>query len=206
MAFSRAVKFGEIIYRHHECTVVTHRLGRSTEVRIRSYMTAGSPVHVEHVFTLDLDESLTFQGAEEWAQGQEDYREYEDPAQAALDEVLPILTDEQAEGVIDAFPAWAVGVAYSAGIRVRYGGKLYRCVQAHTSQEGWTPDATPALWTRIGEPGEIPVWVQPTGAQDAYNTGDRVHYPDADGPVYESLIDGNVWSPADYPAGWTEVA
>lgn len=49
---------------------------------------------------------------------------------------------------------------------------------------------------------EIPVWVQPTGAHDAYQTGDKVHYPTIDGPVYESLIDGNVWSPEAYPAGW----
>lgn len=205
MAFDRAVKFGEIIYRHHECTVVTHRLGRSTEVRIRSYMTAGSPVHIEHVHSLDLDESLTFQGAEEWAQAQEDYAEYADPAQTALNEVLEILTDEQAETVPDAFPAWIVNAEYKAGDRRRYDGVLYKCVQPHTSQEGWEPPNAPALWTRIGEPGEIPVWVQPAGAQDAYNTGDRVHYPDAVGPVYESTVDGNVWSPADYPAGWSEV-
>lgn len=202
MAFQRAVKFGEIIYRHHECTVVTHRLGRSTEVRIRSYMTAGSPVFVEHVHTLELDEGLTFALAEEWAQGQEDYKEYEDPAQAALDEVLEILTDEQAEGVIDAFPMWAAGIAYAVGIRVRFDGKLYRCVQAHTSQEDWTPDATPALWTRIGDPGdEWPEWVQPTGAQDAYAMGDKVSH---NGSHWESTADANVWEPGVY--GWTEVA
>lgn len=207
MAFTRAVKFGEIIYRHHECVVVTHRLGRSTEVRIRSYMAAGSPVHIEHVHTLDLDESLTFEGAEAWAQEQDDYAEYEDPAQAALDEVLDILTDEQAETVPDAFPAWVPNTDYKAGDRRRYSdGYLYKCVQAHKSQEDWTPDKTPALWTRIGEPGEIPVWVQPTGAQDAYNTGDKVHFPTIEDPVYESTVDGNVWSPADYPAGWAEVA
>ena len=202
MAFSRAVKFGEIIYRHHECVAVTHRLGRSTEVRIRSYMTAGSPVYVEHVHMLDLDESLTFQGAEEWAQGQEDYREYEDPAQAALDEVLPILTDEQAETVPDAFPAWVTGIAYAVGVRVRHDGKLYRCMQAHTSQDGWTPDATSALWTRIGDPGdEWPEWVQPTGAQDAYAMGDKVSH---NGSHWESTADANVWEPGVY--GWTEVA
>lgn len=206
MAFNRAVKFGEIIYRRHECTAVTHRLGRHTEARIRSYLTDSSDVHVENVYTLPLDEGMTFAAVEEWALAQDDYREYEDAAQAALDEVLDILTDEQAEAVPGAFPAWAPGVAYDAGRRVRYEGVLYRCVQAHTSQDGWEPDATPALWTRIGEPGEVPVWTQPTGASDAYNTGDRVHYPDADGPVYESLIDGNVWSPDDYPAGWSEVA
>lgn len=55
------------------------------------------------------------------------------------------------------------------------------------------------------EPSDIPVWVQPTGAHNAYQTGDRVHYKTATDPVYESLIDGNVWSPDDYPAGWRQL-
>ena len=55
------------------------------------------------------------------------------------------------------------------------------------------------------EPSDIPVWVQPTGAHDAYQTGDRVHYPGENDPVYESLIDGNVWSPEVYPAGWRQL-
>ena len=52
---------------------------------------------------------------------------------------------------------------------------------------------------------DIPVWVQPTGAHDAYQMGDKVHYPGASDPVYESLINGNVWSPDAYPAGWKQV-
>lgn len=52
---------------------------------------------------------------------------------------------------------------------------------------------------------DIPVWVQPTGAHDAYQMGDKVHYPGANDPVYESLINGNVWSPDAYPAGWKQV-
>lgn len=55
------------------------------------------------------------------------------------------------------------------------------------------------------EPEVIPVWVQPTGAHDAYQIGDRVHYPGENDPVYESLINGNVWSPDAYPAGWKTV-
>ena len=43
-------------------------------------------------------------------------------------------------------------------------------------------------------------WVQPTGAHDAYNKGDKVTF--TDGKVYVSVIDGNVWSPLVYPAGW----
>lgn len=52
------------------------------------------------------------------------------------------------------------------------------------------------------DPEDIPEWVQPTGAHDAYQTGDKVRYK---GVVYESLIDGNVWSPEVYPQGWRAV-
>ena len=115
------------------------------------------------------------------------------------------LSDEDAIGCVELFPAWAADAAYTVDERIRYGDKLYRCVQAHTSQADWTPPSTPALWAEVANPGEIPVWRQPTGAQDAYNTGDRVHYPDVDGAVYVSLIDNNVWSPDAYPAGWEVV-
>lgn len=125
---------------------------------------------------------------------------------ALIEKAAISLSDEDALEAVDLFPTWAADTAYAADVRVRFEGKLYRCVQAHTSQTGWEPDKTPALWTEVAKPGEIPVWKQPTGAQDAYNKGDKVHYPDADGPVYESTVDNNVWSPEAYPAGWEEVS
>ncbi len=112
------------------------------------------------------------------------------------------LSDEDALDGIELFPLWGADTGYAADIRVRYEDKLYRCVQAHTSQIGWEPPAVPALWTEVAKPGEIPVWRQPTGAQDAYSTGDLVHYPDAVGPVYRSLLDGNVWEPQAVPQAW----
>ena len=115
------------------------------------------------------------------------------------------LPDADAIEAAELFPAWAIGVAYSVGERVQYDGKLYKVVQAHTSQADWTPDKTPALFTEVAKPGEIPVWKQPTGAQDAYNKGDKVWYPDVNTTVYESVIDSNVWSPNDYPQGWKVV-
>lgn len=48
-----------------------------------------------------------------------------------------------------------------------------------------------------------PVWVQPLGATDAYNMGDIVSY---NGALYISTIDGNVWAPDAYPAGWKAYA
>lgn len=117
-----------------------------------------------------------------------------------IEKVAVSLTDEDALKAVELFPLWVVGVSYEAGIRIRYESKLYKCVQAHTSQADWTPSTTPALWTEVAEPGEIPVWRQPIGAVDAYNKGDKVHYPDADSPVYESIIDANTWPPDIY--GW----
>lgn len=113
------------------------------------------------------------------------------------------LPDEDALEAVELFPMWQTDTAYALDVRVRYGDKLYRCVQAHTSQAEWTPDVTPALWTEVAKPGEIPVWRQPTGAQDAYMSGDRVLYPDRGDAVYESTMDYNVYAPD--VTGWKEV-
>lgn len=109
-----------------------------------------------------------------------------------------ISADEVAE-LVALYPDWAIGVAYYIGDLVAYQDGLYQCIQAHTSQADWAPDIVPALFTRKSPAGMIPDWVQPTGAHDAYNTGDRVMF---EGQVWESLIDANTWSPTAYPAGW----
>lgn len=110
------------------------------------------------------------------------------------------LTDEEALEVAAIYPAWAdqIGKQVAAGVRLWYNGHLYRTIQPHTPQADWTPDTTPALYTEVSVV-EWPEWVQPTGAQDAYNTGDKVTF---EGAHYVSLIDGNIWSPTAYPAGW----
>lgn len=110
------------------------------------------------------------------------------------------LPDEDALEAVELFPAWAAGVAYAVDQRMRYGEKLYRVVQAHTSQTGWEPPNVPALFTEVAKPGEIPEWKQPTGAQDAYMTGDKVRH---NGSVWISTADNNVWEPGVY--GWEMV-
>ncbi len=119
----------------------------------------------------------------------------------AVDEVLSAIDDETALEIVGAFKPWEADIDVTADERVQYNGKLYRVVQSHRTQAGWEPDRTPALFTEVAKPGEIPVWKQPTGAQDAYQTGDKVHYPDENGPVYVSTVDDNVWAPDVY--GWT---
>lgn len=129
----------------------------------------------------------------------------------ALQMFAQTLTDDEAMEVATVYPAWVSGNAYKTKDFCTFGvngvgdPQLYRCVQSHTSQSDWTPDKVPALWVAIGlAPDDVPIWSRPTGAHDAYNIGDRVHYPDANSPVYVSLINGNVYSPEEYPAGWEE--
>ena len=128
-----------------------------------------------------------------WLNGAREVRTAMDAAGAQLD-------DAAALDAMAIYPAWEIGTAYAVNDRRRYGANLYKCVQAHTSQADWTPDATPALWVKVSVE-EWPEFVQPTGAHDAYNTGDKVAY---NGKRYVSLIDGNVYSPDAYPAGWEE--
>ena len=132
-------------------------------------------------------------------------REHAMRLRAAIVKASASLDDTTALTAVELFDEWREGVDYVKGDRRRRGDKLFRCEQNHTSQADWTPETTPALWTEVAEPGTIPVWKQPSGAQDAYNKGDKVHYPTADDPVYESLIDANVYSPEAYPAGWAVV-
>lgn len=110
------------------------------------------------------------------------------------------LSDEVALEAKELFPNWKPDTTYERGIRVRYDGDLYRCEQTHTSQAIYTPDMVKALWTVVAEPGEIPVWVQPTGAQDAYRLNDKVYYPTRDDSIYISIIDYNTYAPDVY--GW----
>ncbi len=124
----------------------------------------------------------------------------------ALQMFAASLSDEQALEVATIYDPYVVGKAYLVGDYLTYGEnevgdpQLYKVVQAHTSQVDWTPNATPSLYEPIGLNSEgYPVWSQPSGSHDAYNTGDIVDY---NGTLYKSLIDGNVYSPDAYPAGW----
>ena len=124
----------------------------------------------------------------------------------AMDVAGATLTDELALECVRLYRQWEGSKEYKTGDFFTFGvngvgdPQLYKVVQNHTSQADWTPDATPALYDAIGlDESGYPVWSQPTGAHDAYNKGDIVNY---NGTLYESLIDGNVYSPDAYPAGW----
>lgn len=105
------------------------------------------------------------------------------------------LTDEQALTVKDIYPVWdGNGVSYQKDYYLTYDGKLYKVLQAHTSQADWVPDAAPSLFAEVlpGQDGTgIGEWVQPDST-NPYMTGDQVTH---NGATWESLIDNNVWEP-----------
>lgn len=93
--------------------------------------------------------------------------------------------------------------AYPLGATVTHDGKTWENL---TPANVWEPGVSG--WREVatdpdtGEP-TVPEYVQPTGAHDAYKKGDKVTF---EGAVYESVIDGNVWTPRDYPQGWKKIS
>jgi len=117
-----------------------------------------------------------------------------------LNEIIGEMTDEEAVERPILFPNWKSGKEYTINERVRYGGRIFKVLQNHTSQDDWTPSRAPSLFAEIltSEDGEPQEWQQPSST-NPYLTGDKVIYK---GSIYESLIDNNTWSPEDYPDGW----
>ena len=111
------------------------------------------------------------------------------------------LSDEDALEAVNLFPNWKSNEPYVVDQRVNFEGTLYKCLQPHTSQDGWTPKAAASLWAKvlIPDPDVIPEWEQPDST-NPYMIGDRVMF---DGKTYESTINNNVWAPNVY--GWVEV-
>ena len=110
--------------------------------------------------------------------------------------------DTTALRMVEFYPEWESGQAYSTGYKVQRSGKLWRCLQDHTSQDGWEPDSAPSLWAKVLIPDEtvVPEWEQPDST-NPYSAGDKVTH---NGKTWVSDIDNNVWEPGVY--GWSEVS
>ena len=119
-----------------------------------------------------------------------------------IETAVQFLPDSEALEAVTLYPEWAAGVDCPVGRKVQHGGALYRCLQDHTAQADWTPDAAPSLWAKvlIPDPDVIPEWEQPDST-NPYSAGDKVTH---NGKTWVSDIDNNVWEPGVY--GWTEVS
>lgn len=122
---------------------------------------------------------------------------------AAIIKAAESLDDRDALSAPMLFERWSgEGVSYEVDTRLYYDGILYKVLQDHVSQAGWTPDAAPSLFAKvlIPDPGVIPEWEQPSST-NPYMTGDKVRHNEK---IWISTVDNNVWEPGVY--GWDEVA
>ena len=122
-----------------------------------------------------------------------------DPEMSVVKAYEMLKGTEEFDGATDVIEEWKPGLSYHVGDTVDYEGDTYECLQSHESQEGWEPNVAVSLWKKVGTPGEIPEWVQPTGAHDAYAKGDHVMH---NGKEWVSAIDANTYEPGVY--GWDE--
>lgn len=122
----------------------------------------------------------------------------------AMGKVTATLTDAQAIEVKELYPLWATDTAYTADTVVRYNDKLYRCLQSHTAQSDWTPDATPALWVEIAPKGEYREIKDGMLSTEAFTLGEIGWYKEKDN-LFKSLIPANTYTPETYPSGWEQV-
>ena len=118
----------------------------------------------------------------------------------AKEQLLPVLSDEQAYTLRVLFPAFEIDKSYEVGERIIYEDKFYKVIMAHTSQADWTPDVAVSLFVEIPNPSvEYPEFKKPINAETAYMTGDKITF---EGNKYISIMDNNVYSPTEYPQGW----
>lgn len=112
-----------------------------------------------------------------------------------------LATDEMSLQVPNLYPTWRAGEVYNVGDRILYEDTLYRVLQAHTSQDTWTPVDAPSLFAKVLIPDDnvIPDWVQPDST-NTYKSGDKVTHK---GKTWISTIDNNSWEPGVY--GWSEI-
>lgn len=94
------------------------------------------------------------------------------------------------------YPAWAAGISCAVGYKVQRNGRLWRCIQAHTSQTGWEPESASSLWEGIDETHDgsrydpIPYNGNMALVSGLYYSQDGVIYlcnRDTVNPVYNSL-------------------
>lgn len=125
--------------------------------------------------------------------------------------VFPLITfgtvsDTTVSNITDYIPRYIEdGHQYKKGDPFVYNGRYFRASQDITTSSIWHPgdEGTESLFYEIRiAPDGIIVWSQPFGEYNAPDKGDLRHYPDADSPIYRSLIDDNAYSPEVYPDGW----
>lgn len=121
-----------------------------------------------------------------------------------MDKAGEYLTDAQASTAVALYPRLREnGTLIEAGTRINWNGQLKRAAADLWDREENNPDNAPELWEDIAYREGYRLIPLVITAGLAFKLGERGWW--TDGLLYESLMDANVYTPAEYPAGWKVV-
>ena len=132
-----------------------------------------------------------------WLEAAKDVRRTMDAAGA-------MLTDQEASRVVALYPPMRFdGELIPAGTRIQWDGQIRRAAVDLWDRPENAPGAAPNLWSDIGYREGARVIPEVITAALAFAKGETGWWQ---GAVYESLLDDNVWNPAQHSAGWRSLS
>lgn len=119
-----------------------------------------------------------------------------------IETAAEVLDDATASQAPTLFPALKEdGSLVSVGTRINWKGVVMRAAVDLWDTEPNNPDNAPTLWEDLAYIDGIRIIPEVITAGTAFSKGEQGWW---NGVLYESLIDGNVYSPESYPAGWKQ--
>lgn len=117
-----------------------------------------------------------------------------------IEAAMVSIDDKTASEAVELSPSLkGDGSLVTAGTRINWNGALKRAaVDLWDSAEN-NPDNAPALWEDILYRDGIRIIPETITVGTAFALGELGYWEDK---LYESLLDANVWTPTQNPAGW----
>ena len=120
-----------------------------------------------------------------------------------IEQAAQSLDDKTASEGAELFPALKQdGSLVRAGIKINWNGTVKKAAVDLWDTVENNPDNAPTLWEDIAYKNGIRIIPNTITVTTQFAKGEQGWWHDA---LYESLIDANVYTPEQYPAGWVLV-
>ena len=177
-----------------------------------------NPSYAQGMFEFDMPDDFDYSHQDDWVikDGELVYSERPDPfaikteslVESAVSFMLRSvsLASVPADDIVtfkELWPDWQPDTDYKQNDPIQYDEKYWRVSRDLTSSKIYPPGTSESLYYEIQlAPDGIIIYRTCHGKYDSVRLGEKRHYPDADGPIYESLVDYNAYSPDAYPKNW----
>lgn len=192
----------------------------STDEDGRILSSTDNPAYAEGMTEFDMPDDFDYSHQDDWLiqdgelvyskrpNSSEFQPQTKTPVESAVSHMLKSVSFATAPaddivGFRTMWPDWQPDTDYKQNDPLQYDGKYWRVSQDLTSSKIYPPGSSESLYyeVQLADDGII-VYRTCHGKYDSVRLGEKRHYPDGDGPVYESLVDYNSYSPDAYPKNW----